>query len=267
MNMVELEELFLIAKKIAIEVGMYQLEQSAKNFKIESKDQTEHNKVTEIDIESEKKIVSAIKSHFPSHDIIGEEGQYLETNSDYKWIIDPIDGTNNFIQRIPFWSVSIACAFKNETVMGVVYNPSSKDLYYSKKGCGAFKNKEKLEISKKNKIAGSLFATGFYYDRGNNMHNSLEVIKDILKLNAMGIRRFGAASLDMCLLAQGSLDAYWEHKLSVWDFAAAMLIVREAGGLVMDFAGNDKKLEHGEIVSSNPFIKNDLLEIINKSFK
>lgn len=264
--MINLEELLQVAKKIAYDVGKFQMDKSIGRYNISSKEDNLYNLVTEIDVESEKRITDQISKLYPDHDIVGEEKVYENKNSDYKWIIDPIDGTTNFIKKIPFWAVSIACTYKNETVVGVVYNPYTQDMYCAKKGSGAFKNDEAIRASLNDKIDGGLYIVGFYYNRGDKVKKTLDVISKILSMNSLGIRRLGAASLDMCMVAQGSAEAYFEYRLSVWDFAAAMLIVKESGGNVMDFYGNAKKLESGPIIASNSKVDIELIKIIKETF-
>jgi len=259
-------EILNFIKDLAREVGKFQVESINSGFKTESKE-TSYNLVTDIDKESEKRIVSAILKQFPNHNIIGEEDQYPQTDSEYYWIIDPIDGTNNYFKGVPYFAVSIALAKKENdklnTQIGVVYNPYIKDLYHAILNEGSYKNDKKIQVSKQKAIKGGLFITGFYYDRGDSMEKNLDAIKRIFKKDVLGVRRFGSGALDMCLLAQGSAEGYWEHYLSIWDFAAAILILREAGGMMTDYNGKNKDLEHGSAICSNGLLHEELLKEVN----
>ena len=195
--------------------------------------------VTKADIESEKAVVTIIKKHFPDHNFIAEEQKYDNTPSEYTWIIDPLDGTNNFISGIPIFSVSIALMKQNELMLGVVYNVIQDELFYAEKGKGAFLNKRPVKVSAVDTLERSVIITGFYYDRSESMIETLEKIKQFFFKRILGLRRFGAAALDLCYVACGRAAGYWEFELSPWDFAAGKLILEEAGGKVTSKYGKE----------------------------
>ncbi len=218
--------------------------------------------VTVADIESEKKIVEVIRGYFPGHNFVGEEEQYDNTDSQYTWIIDPLDGTNNFAHSLPIFCVSIALAKNDELILGVIYDALRDELFYAEKNKGAFLNEQKITVSDINKLAGSLLITGFYYDRGKDMMETLDKMKQFLQLNITGIRRFGSAALDLCYVACGRASGFWEYVLNPWDFSAGKIIVEEAGGEVSGRYGENISLQKSYIVASNGKIHNAMLEVL-----
>lgn len=175
---------------------------------------TSFDLVTVADIEAEKAVVSVIKECFPCHNFVAEEHKYGNTGSEYAWIIDPLDGTSNFAYGLPIFCVSIALAKNNELIAGVVYDPTRDELFSAEKGLGAFLNGRKISVSSSDKLTESLLITGFYYDRGNDMVENLEKIRQFLSYPIIGLRRLGAAALDLCYVASGRASGYWEYKLS-----------------------------------------------------
>ncbi|MFH1586310.1 MAG: inositol monophosphatase family protein [Candidatus Diapherotrites archaeon] len=218
--------------------------------------------VTEADKLSEKKIISEIKKEFPDHGFVGEEGEAIESSSDYKWIIDPIDGTTNFAHNIPFFCVSIALQKKNELILGVVLNPVTNDLYVAEKGRWATLNNKKINVSKTDKLIDSIIVFGFPYVGDEKIR---KIIDDQHKLHGkiQAGRRFGAAALDLCYVASGLAEGFYEYSLKPWDVAAGSLIVKEAGGKVTDFRGDSKEIAT-DIVASNGKIHGQLMELIGE---
>ena len=223
---------------------------------------THFDRVTKADIEAEEAIITVIKGKFPDHNILAEEKEYKQTDSPFVWIIDPLDGTNNFAHGLPVFSVSIAMAKDNILLMGVVYDPTRDELFCAKKGEGAALNSKPIGVSNAQNLSESILGTGFYYNRGKEMENNLENINKFFKNGIIGIRRMGSAALDLCYVACGRLDGFWEHYLSTWDFAAGIFIVEEAGGKVTDHQGKKVKIEPSYIVSSNGVIHNRMLKIV-----
>ncbi|MFA3782766.1 inositol monophosphatase family protein [Melioribacteraceae bacterium 4301-Me] len=219
------------------------------------------NLVTEIDKESEKLIINFIEKEFPAHTIIAEETGHLEKNSEYTWIIDPLDGTTNFAHGLPIFSVSIGLLKKNEVVCGVVYDVMNDIVYSSEKGGGSFKNALKISVSTNSNLEESLLVTGFPYDIKNNPHKAIEKFAGFLKA-ARAIRRLGSAALDMCYVASGIFDGFWEVQINPWDIAAGKLIVEEAGGLVTDFNGKPMDVFSPQMLASNGYIHNSMLQIL-----
>lgn len=199
--------------------------------------------VTRADKESEAYIVQAILGRYPGHGILGEEGGVMGTaGSDYRWVVDPLDGTTNFSQGLPLFSVSIALQYKGETVVGVVYAPYLGELFWATKGGGAWMKygggeAKRIHVSEKRTLATSVLATGFPYDKDVNPDNNSDNVARIVPF-VRDIRRLGSAAYDLSCIAAGLLDGYWELDLHEWDVCAANLIVREAGGVVCDFRRN-----------------------------
>ncbi|SIQ23659.1 inositol monophosphatase family protein [Halanaerobium kushneri] len=229
--MINLVDALALAKEWALDVGKIQKEKLKKeNLEINTKS-TLTDLVTEIDLLSEKMIREKIEDNYPAHNILGEENDYADKKSKYTWIIDPLDGTNNYASGYPIYSVSIALKYKGEVVLGVVYIPELDEIYSAIKGRGAYKSTKKINISKKSVLSNSLVATGFPYDKKVSRIDNLEPLNRILK-EIRGLRRSGSAAFDLVSVACGRIDAYWEFKLKEWDFAAGELLVKEAGGEV-----------------------------------
>lgn len=217
--------------------------------------------VSEADIASEAEIVKLISIKYPDHDIITEEQDFENKGSDWKWIIDPLDGTTNYVHSLPIFAVSIGLKYKNETVIGVVYNPAENELYHAIKGQGAFKNNKKIEVSKINKLGKSLLVTGFAYDHNQEWELSFDLFRDIYR-KTQGIRRLGAAALDFCYIAQGRFDGFFEINLFPWDICAGDLILREAGGFTCGWKGEQLPYSGKKVIATNGNIQDELLEII-----
>ncbi|MFC1475243.1 inositol monophosphatase family protein [Candidatus Zixiibacteriota bacterium] len=206
--------------------------------------------VTEYDLKSEKLIISRITKTYPDHDILSEESQPRETDADFRWVIDPLDGTVNYTHRMPIYSVSIALQFQGQSVIGVVYDPENKELYSAAFGCGAYLNNKKIKVSTETKLERALLATGFAYNIHNARKNNLGMFSRMIK-QAQAIRRLGSAALDLCWLATGRFDGFWEYYLHPWDTAAAMLIVTEAGGVVTKIDSSKYSIFDNEILAAN----------------
>lgn len=190
--------------------------------------------VTRVDKESEALLISEISREFPTHHVLGEESGEHAGSSDYRWVLDPLDGTNNYSQGLPVFTVSIGLQYKGKTVLGVVYAPYFDELYTAVSGQGAFLNGKRLTVSAKGDLAHSVLGTGFPYDKGVNPDNNSSNVAAILPY-LRGIRRMGSAAYDLCCVAAGFLDGYWELGLGLWDMCAGALIVEEAGGVVVPF--------------------------------
>lgn len=256
------EEKYLdVAILAAKEAGKVHKKYFKKDFEIKTKTAS-FDLVTIADIEAEKVVVALIKEHFPGHNFLAEENKYAHTGSEYTWIIDPLDGTSNFAYGLPIFCVSIAIAKKDEVIAGAVYDPTRDELFYAQKTGGAFLNGKKISVSTVDKLTESLLITGFYYDRGKEMLENLDKIKQFLLYPIVGLRRLGAAALDLSYIACGRASGYWEYKLSPWDFAAGKLIVQEAGGKVSGRHGEIIPLEKHFIAASNGKIHNAMLKIL-----
>jgi myo-inositol-1(or 4)-monophosphatase len=222
------------------------------------------NLVTQADLEAEKIIVDLIKKYNPDHNIVGEENKYPKTQSPHTWIIDPLDGTSNFVHCLPIFSVSIALALNNELILGVVLDPMRNELFKAVKGKGAFLNGKRINVSQQGDLKQSLLITGFSYDRSKAMERTLVNIRDFMILGITGIRRLGSAALDLCYLACGRAEGFWEARLNPWDFAAGTLILKEAGGMITDYHGKAIGLEPTSVVASNGLIQSQILEVLDK---
>jgi myo-inositol-1(or 4)-monophosphatase len=252
-----------VAVKAAKEAGKIHLKYFNSDIKVKYKS-ANYDRVTVADVESEKKIVSIIRKSFPSHNILGEEGKYKDTGSAYRWIIDPLDGTNNFSKGLPIFSCSIALAKDGEIILGVVYDAIKKELFVAELSKGATLNGKKISVSKHDTIKESLLVTGFYYDRGSPMLKNLVNIKHFFLNEILGLRRLGSAALDLCYVAAGRVDGFWEFILNPWDFAAGKLIIEEAGGRVSNRTNEEVKVKASYIVASNSLIHDEMIKIINK---
>ncbi|HRO84612.1 MAG TPA: inositol monophosphatase family protein [Niabella sp.] len=232
------------------------------SFKISNKE-GRNNLVTEADHASEKAILEVIKTNFPGHSILTEETGNLPQESDYKWIVDPIDGTINFAHGIPINCVSIGLEFRGEMIMGMVYNPHLKELFFAEKGKGATLNDKPIKVSRETDVMKSCLVTGFPYIYLNIPNGPLDIFERLIR-EGVPVRRLGSAAIDLCWVACGRFDGFYEHKLEPWDSAAGSLIVKEAGGKVTDFTGGEFSVYQHRILATNGIIHDQMLNIINK---
>jgi myo-inositol-1(or 4)-monophosphatase len=226
----------------------------------------EINLVTDVDRKAEKRIIRHLKKHTPSFDILAEESSGKCGNGDCRWVIDPLDGTTNFAHGFPFFCVSIALEEKGRPILGVVYDPMRDELFRAERGHGAFLNKKKMRVSQTAKLKNALLATGFAYDfkkaRKSNVENFVHFI-----VAARAIRRAGSAALDLCYVACGRFDGFWELDLYPWDTAAGRLIVEEAGGTVSRLRGSAYSHYDKEILASNGKIHNAMITVLRNAEK
>ena len=216
--------------------------------------------VSEVDHAAEAAIISSLQKVYPNHAFLAEEsGRTGE--SDYEWIIDPLDGTTNFLHGFPVYAVSIALSYKKQLQVAVVYDPCRNDLYTAARGAGAYLNEKRIRVSKRDKLIDCLIGTGFPFKANSDIDSYTDMFKTIA-LKTAGIRRPGAAALDLANVAAGRLDGFWEIGLSPWDMAAGALLIKEAGGLVGDLEGEDQFLDSGRIVAGNPKIFVQLLSAL-----
>ena len=219
------------------------------------------NIVTDVDIASERLIREAIATQYPRHQVLAEEGGLDESRSEYRWVIDPLDGTTNYAHGYPVFCVSIALEYQGETILGVVYDPMRDELFTAERGGGAALNNRPIRVSSTASMMESLLSTGFPYDIRTSTLPNLDHWANFA-MNAQALRRDGAAALDLSYVACGRYDGFWELNLSPWDMAAGALIVTEAGGRVSDFGGGDFSSYKPEIVASNGLIHDRMVEII-----
>lgn len=218
--------------------------------------------VTEADTASEKIIIGIIRDAFPGHSILAEESGLDREDEEHQWIIDPLDGTVNFAHQVPIFSISIAYAFRGKPVMGIVLNPVTGELFSAVAGEGAFLNNRPIKVSETRVMQDSLIATGFPYDLLSIFDTIAKRLENCLKA-AQGIRRLGSAAIDICALACGRFDGFWEQNLHPWDTAAAVLIASEAGAVVTDFANNQFTIDKKEILATNGNIHAEMLSLLS----
>lgn len=219
--------------------------------------------VSEVDSKAEDTIINILLEAYPNHSILAEESGATgdQNKSEYQWIIDPLDGTTNFLHGFPQYSVSIALKHRGVLTQAVVYDPAGNELFTASRGRGAYLNDHRLRVSKCNQFSESLIGTGLPFRVFTHMDTYLAMLKDIIPRVA-GIRRPGSAALDLAYVAAGRYDGFWELQLAPWDIAAGCLLITEAGGLVGDLEGNDTYMESGNIIAGNPKIFGQLIQVI-----
>lgn len=219
--------------------------------------------VSEVDNKAEDAIINILLEAYPKHSILAEESGATgdQNKSEYQWIIDPLDGTTNFLHGFPQYSISIALKHRGVLTQAVVYDPAGNELFTASRGRGAYLNDHRLRVSKRSQFAESLIGTGLPFREFTHMDTYLAMLKDIIPRVA-GIRRPGSAALDLAYVAAGRYDGFWELQLAPWDIAAGCLLITEAGGLVGDLEGNDTYMDSGNIIAGNPKIFGQLLQVI-----
>lgn len=227
---------------------------------VEMRTKEAFNLVSDADVESEQAIAATIKAAFPDHVVIGEELHSGDTLAEHAWIVDPLDGTNNFAHSVPNFSVSIAYCHRGRPMAGVVYNPVYGDWYTAARGHGSRHNDRPIRVAPHERLDQSLVGVGFYYDRGKLMEGTLAAIADLFRQQIHGIRRFGSAALDLCSVACGQFGAFFEYQLSPWDYAAGILIVEEAGGQVTNCLGDPLVMKQSSILATNGTLHLAMLE-------
>jgi myo-inositol-1(or 4)-monophosphatase len=240
---------------MAREAGALLMDYFRQHVKIEYKGDVDL--VTEADRKSEALILERIRKQFPNHDVMGEEGTRIETGSDYKWYVDPLDGTTNFAHGYPVFCVSLAVEHREQRIAGVIYDPTRDEMFSAALGDGARLNDEALHVSTTANLSESLIATGFPSQKRHKNPNIYFYHQ--LTLRTHGVRRAGSAALDLCNVASGRFDGFWEFNLNPWDTAAGVLIVQEAGGKVTDFSDGEFQIASRETLASNGLIHDALL--------
>jgi myo-inositol-1(or 4)-monophosphatase len=241
--------------EIAREAGALLMGFFRRRVKVEYK--ADVDLVTEADRASEKLILERIRFQFPKHDVIGEEGARIEQGGDYRWYVDPLDGTTNFAHGFPVFCVSLGIEHQGQRVAGVVYDPTRDELFSAGLGKGAFLNGQSIQVSKTARLTECLLATGFPSQKRHKNPNIYFYHQ--LTLRTHGVRRAGSAALDLCSVASGRFDGFWEFNLNPWDTAAGALIAEEAGGKVTDFSGGPFQIASREVMASNGLVHDALL--------
>ncbi|WP_158855771.1 inositol monophosphatase family protein [Lunatibacter salilacus] len=260
-----LEKILKPTIEIAKKAGAF-IRKERQNFNHERVENKGFNDlVSYVDKEAEKMIVSGLKDIFPEAGFITEEGTVDQTQTAWKWIVDPLDGTTNFVHGVPVFSVSIALAHEGRIMLGVVYEVNLSECFYAYRGGGAFCNDTRIHVSGAATLSESLIATGFPYQEGGKIDRYLELLKYLL-LNSHGLRRLGSAAVDLCYVASGRVEAYMEYNLQSYDVAAGTLILEEAGGKVTDFSGGGNYIFGGEIIASNGKIHESLRKKMDEIF-
>ena len=221
---------------------------------------------TEVDKRAEELIITALLTAYPDHGVLAEESGYTNEGADYMWIIDPLDGTTNFIHGFPHYSVSIALKHRGVLDQAVIYDPVRQDLFTASKGKGATLNNHRLRVSHQRRLEGAFLGTGFPFKNRTHIEPYLDIFRDIFS-STSGVRRAGAASLDLAYVAAGKLDGFFEIGLKPWDLAAGVLMIQEAGGLVTDFENNHGYFETGNVICGNPRMHRILLDKITPHAK
>ena len=218
--------------------------------------------VSEVDRQAEAEIIAVLRKAYPDHAILAEEsGEQGQQNSEFKWIIDPLDGTTNFLHGYPYFSVSIALSHKGRLNQAIVYNPASQELFTASRGEGAWLNNKRLRVSSTATLENALLGTGFPYRTGQDLDFYQKTMRNYTEQSG-GIRRAGSAALDLAFVAAGRLDGFWVTGLAAWDVAAGGLLVREAGGLLNEFDGGDNWMSTGELIAANPKVHHAMLQVM-----
>lgn len=254
------ERMKTIAIEAARQAGAILSEYARKGFRVRHKDTL--NLVTDADTHSERAIVEAISRAFPDHLVLAEERGQAGSDSPFKWIIDPLDGTTNFAHGFPAYAVSIGVEYQGRCILGVVFDPTREELFVGEAGGGATLNGKPIRVSRTPKLDGALLVTGFAYDIRVSKQNNLDHFANFA-VRAQGVRRMGAAAIDLCYVACGRFDGFWELKLKPWDTAAGSVIVEEAGGRLTDFRGGPFSIYGLELVASNGLIHEAMVEVLN----
>ncbi|MDY0261438.1 inositol monophosphatase family protein [Syntrophotalea acetylenica] len=254
-----MQEILNTAETAARRAGAYILEAMRGLRRVDYKGRVDM--VTDVDRGSEALILACIRRDWPQHAILAEESGASQAGSDWRWVIDPIDGTTNFVHGYPFFCVSIAVQQRLRTEVAVVYDPVHDEMFTAVRGGGAFLNGAPLQVSRADDLSRTLLATGFPYELGDRWHRSMDYFK-LFYYRTHGVRRDGAAALDLCYVAAGRFDGFWEFDLKPWDVAAGLLLVTEAGGRVTDFAGRPAAIDGRQLVASNGAIHDAMLDVL-----
>ncbi len=250
-----------VAIAAAKEAGQIQMLHYGQTHSVEYKG--EFNPVTEVDKRCDQTITQIILQSFPDHDLLTEESPFEKKGSPWKWIIDPLDGTTNYLHGYPCFCVSIGLEAEGEMSLGVVYDPIHDELFLAEKGKGAFLNGNRIFVSREHVLDRSFLSTGFPYDVQENPDAYLPYFRQFIR-QSLAIRRPGSAAIDLCYVAAGRFDGFWELKLHPWDMAAGALLITEAGGKVTDFKGQPMSIYAGETLASNGLIHEQMLQAIQE---
>ncbi|MGB7343491.1 MAG: inositol monophosphatase family protein [Pirellulaceae bacterium] len=263
-NTVELLDTAITAAKLGGDVLMRYLREGVQMRNKSEDGGKTYDLVSDADLESEQAVANCLRAKYPDHELLGEEALQGNPDAEQLWIIDPLDGTNNYAHAIEQFAVSIAYYHAGVPIIGVVFNPARRQLFHAVRGGGAFVDGVAAKVDEADSLAKSLVGCGFYYDRGAMMRSTLASIEQFFAEDIHGIRRFGAATLDLCMVGCGQLGGFFEYQLSPWDFAAARLFVEEAGGKVTNAVGGELPIGLSSVVASNTKLHNAMIRITSK---
>jgi myo-inositol-1(or 4)-monophosphatase len=247
----------------AAEVGADRLKPYFRQDGLDARWKSKTDLVTPADAESEEAILGEISNRFPEHSILAEEGGASGGQADYQWIVDPLDGTSNFLQGLPIYGISVACRHGGELAVGVILDPQGDNLFSAARGAGATWNGAPMKVSDRRQLAGGFVATGYPFRSKATLDLYLAAFREIFQ-HVRSLRRCGAAALDLAYTAAGVYDGFFEFRLSAWDIAAGALLIREAGGLVTDLDGGDRFLETGNVIAGGAAVHRELLDLIGR---
>jgi len=250
---------FRVSREAALKAGQMLRDNIGQSSEISYKGTVDL--VTNFDTQAQRMIIDHISSRFPDHDYLAEEGLSQKKGAEFRWVIDPLDGTTNYAHSFPVFTVSIALEKKGEVILGLVYDPMREEMFSAVKGEGAFLDRKEIKVSTVDDLDKSLLATGFPYDIRTSEVNNIAHFNNFLT-RAQGIRRCGSAAMDLCYVACGRFDGFWELKLSPWDVAAGTLIVQEAGGRISDFRNEEFTIFGSEVLASNGLIHQKMVDVL-----
>lgn len=263
MNNTNLPLLCQQVQTLVMQVAQFIADQAGQVRQQDIETKQRNHLVSYVDKTSEEMLIEGLKPLLPNAGFVAEEGTVAQTHNDWQWVIDPLDGTTNFLYQIPSYAISVGLMYQNKVVLGVVCEINRRELFYAWQGGGAYLNGKRISVGTNANFATAFFGTGFpYYDYAV-IEPYLQVLKHLM-LHTNGARRLGAAAVDLCYVACGRFDGFFEHSLSIWDVAAGSLIITEAGGLVSDFSGQDNYLVGRQIVAASPGIWNEFSGLVKQ---
>ncbi len=265
-NSLDLSKLCQKALEVVLEVGEFIRSQKGRVGADRIEEKSKNSLVSYVDQTAEEKLVQGLGGLLEEPTFLTEEGTVIARKGTYRWIIDPLDGTTNFLHNIPAFSVSVGLEHNDELVLGIVYEVNQDECFYAWKDGGAYMNGAQIQVSPAAKLADSLLATGFPYYDYSLMQKYLGTLQDLMK-DTRGIRRLGSAAVDLAYVACGRFEGFFEYSLNPWDVAGGVVLVREAGGMVTDFKGGPNYLFGGSILAASPAIHQAMLAVLNKHFQ
>jgi myo-inositol-1(or 4)-monophosphatase len=255
------------AVSAAREAGRVTTRAWGRTDRMNTREKARNDWVSDVDLSAEQAIVQTLQRAYPDHTIMAEEGGQLSgADSDYVWIIDPLDGTTNYLREIPQYAISIALRYKGRLEQAVVYDPLKEELFTATRGAGAFLNSRRIRVSGRKDLDGALLGTGIPFREDQDLERFLSSLRHLIPGTA-GVRRPGSAALDLAWVACGRFDGFWEMGLQPWDMAAGLLLVQEAGGVVSDWQGNPDVMRRGDVVAANPKVLKAMLQRLHQSEK